>query len=74
MFDPTDAPLLEIKRTDATTQIAKRAYELYEQHGHLDGQADQDWLQAEQEIRKINLVNNWREPRLCGTTYRACHR
>ena len=37
---------------DLTPQIAKRAYELYEQHGHQDGQATQDWSQAEQEIRK----------------------
>lgn len=52
VFDPTDAPLLERKQTDSPAQIARRAYELYEQHGHLDGKADQDWLQAEQEIRK----------------------
>jgi hypothetical protein len=37
---------------DLTPQIAKRAYELYEQHGHQDGHATQDWAQAEQEIRK----------------------
>ncbi len=52
VFDPTDAPLLERKTTDATAQIARRAYELYELRGHRDGQADQDWLQAELEIRK----------------------
>ena len=33
-------------------QIAKRAYELYEQEGHEAGHADQDWLKAEQEIQK----------------------
>jgi H+-transporting ATPase len=38
--------------SDVTPQIAKRAYELYEQHGHQDGHATQDWAQAEQEIRK----------------------
>ena len=37
---------------DVTPKIAKRAYELYEQHGHRDGQAPQDWLEAESEIRK----------------------
>ncbi len=37
---------------DVTPQIARRAYELYEQRGRYDGQADQDWLQAEREIRK----------------------
>jgi magnesium-transporting ATPase (P-type) len=37
---------------DLTPQIAQRAYELYEQHGHQDGHATRDWAQAEQEIRK----------------------
>jgi len=35
-----------------TPQIAKRAYELYEQRGRQDGGAVQDWRQAEREIRK----------------------
>ena len=37
---------------DLTPQIARRAYALYEQHGHQDGHATQDWAEAEQEIRK----------------------
>ncbi|VVC85450.1 plasma-membrane proton-efflux P-type ATPase [Sideroxydans sp. CL21] len=37
---------------DLRSQIATRAYELYEHHGRSDGHADQDWLQAESEIRK----------------------
>ena len=37
--------------SDVTPQIAKQAYELYEQQGRHDGHADQDWLQAEREIR-----------------------
>ena len=37
---------------DSQKQIAKRAYELYEQHGHQDGHTKQDWLQAEREIQK----------------------
>jgi H+-transporting ATPase len=59
IFDPTAAPLLVKKQVDTkpppvdmTTQIAKRAYELFEQHGHQDGHAVEDWGQAEQEIRK----------------------
>ena len=52
VFDPTAAPLLGKTPADVTPQIARRAYELYEQHGHHDGHADQDWLQAEREIRK----------------------
>ena len=38
---------------DMTPQIAKRAYELYEQRGHQDGQALQDWTKAEQEVPKV---------------------
>ncbi len=38
--------------SDLTSQIAKRAYELYEQRGRRDGQAGQDWLEAESEVRK----------------------
>ena len=52
VFDPAAAPLLVRKPTDVTAQIAKRAYELYEQRGRRDGQADRDWLQAEREIQK----------------------
>jgi Protein of unknown function (DUF2934) len=37
---------------DLTTRIATRAYELYEQRGRRQGRADQDWLEAEREIRK----------------------
>ena len=40
------------KRVNMTPQIAKRAYELYEQRGRQDGRAVQDWEQAEREIRK----------------------
>ena len=39
------------KKPDVTPQIAKRAYELYEQRGRQDGRAAQDWGQAEREIR-----------------------
>jgi H+-transporting ATPase len=52
VFDPTKAPLLAKKPVDVTPQIATRAYELYEQRGRRDGQAGQDWLEAEREIRK----------------------
>ncbi len=40
------------KPVDMTQQIAKRAYELYEKRGRQDGQATQDWAEAEHEIRK----------------------
>jgi hypothetical protein len=40
------------KPVNVTRQIAKRAYELYEQRGRQDGRASQDWLEAEREVRK----------------------
>jgi H+-transporting ATPase len=39
------------KPADVTPQIARRAYQLYEQRGRQDGRAAEDWGQAEQEIR-----------------------
>jgi H+-transporting ATPase len=52
IFDPTKAPLLAKKPLGLTPQIAKRAYELYEQRDRQDGRAVQDWEKAEREIRK----------------------
>jgi hypothetical protein len=40
------------KQVDLGPQIANRVYEIYEERGHHDGQADQDWLEAEIETRK----------------------
>ena len=52
IFDPTATPLLAKEAPDdLTPQIAKRAYELYEQEGRREGHAVSDWLQAEQEVR-----------------------
>ena len=52
ILDPTAAPLLVKQPIDATPQIAKRAYQLYERRGRRGGNAVRDWLQAEQEIRR----------------------
>jgi H+-transporting ATPase len=67
IFDPVKKrkPNLERKvgsnpentTSDLTPQIAKRAYELYEQRGRKEGLADQDWSQAEEEIRKDEKHN-----------------
>jgi H+-transporting ATPase len=51
IFDPTKAPLLAKEPLDLTPQIASRAYELYQQRVQGESQADQDWLEAEREIR-----------------------
>jgi len=48
IFDPVKAQ----SPPDLKPQIAQRAYELYEQEGHHDGHAVQDWKKAEREIRK----------------------
>jgi H+-transporting ATPase len=52
IFDPTGTPLLSKKSVDLTPQIAKRAYELYQERVHGESQADQDWHEAEREIRQ----------------------
>jgi len=36
--------------SDIEERIRRRAYDLYEQHGRVDGLALDDWLQAEREI------------------------
>jgi H+-transporting ATPase len=52
IFDPTKAPLLAKKPpADLRSQIAARAYDLYQQRVHGESQADQDWLEAERETR-----------------------
>ena len=38
-----------IALTDSAVQT--RAYELYELHGRIDGRAEQDWYQAENDLR-----------------------
>jgi H+-transporting ATPase len=52
IFDPAAAPLLVRNPADWKQLVSSRAYELYEQGGHRAGDADQDWLQAEREVRK----------------------
>ena len=57
IFDPTKAPLLARKPLDLAPRIAARAYDLYEHRGRADGQASQDWLEAEREIRNDDARN-----------------
>jgi H+-transporting ATPase len=52
IFDPTKVPLLARKPpVDLTSQIASRAYELYQERVRGESKQDQDWLQAERETR-----------------------
>jgi H+-transporting ATPase len=48
IFDPVKTRI----SSNLTPQIAKRAYEMYEQRGRHEGQASKDWHDAEQEILK----------------------
>jgi H+-transporting ATPase len=57
IIDPTKAPLLAKRPLDLTPQIAARAYELYEQRVRGESQQDQDWIEAEREIRKDQAVH-----------------
>ena len=41
---------VELANTDHQEQIRKRAYELYEQRGRVDGFDEQDWFTAESEM------------------------
>ncbi len=51
--DAKAAPMPDAKTpSDLTPQIAKRAYELYEERARKDAPAVQDWEKAEREIRK----------------------
>jgi hypothetical protein len=38
-------------------KIEKRAYELYEQRGRKDGFHEQDWIEAENEVRVKSGIN-----------------
>jgi hypothetical protein len=40
---------------DLKPEIATRAYELFEKRGRVDGQAIQDWAEAEREISKEHV-------------------
>jgi len=51
IFDPTNASSIIKTPLDPMPQVATRAYELYEQQGHREGHAVENWRQAEREIR-----------------------
>ncbi|MEO6816414.1 MAG: plasma-membrane proton-efflux P-type ATPase [Edaphobacter sp.] len=51
ILDPTKPPLLSKEKADLSPQIAMQAYELYQARVRGESQADQDWLEAEREVR-----------------------
>ncbi len=40
-------------KSESAESIRKRAYELYEQRGHIDGYELEDWLQAQAEVKAV---------------------
>jgi hypothetical protein len=51
-YNPPDAGAQPSSTVDADA-IARRAYEIYESRGRIDGRDVEDWLQAERELRSI---------------------
>lgn len=43
-------------KSGSEESIRKRAYQLYEQRGHIDGHELEDWLQAEAEVREMAVA------------------
>jgi H+-transporting ATPase len=54
ILDPVGVPLLGRKSLDLRPQITAQAYRLYQQRVHGESQQDQDWLEAEREVRQAN--------------------
>lgn len=48
----TTKPLAVIRPVDREEEIRQRAYELFEARGGEEGRELEDWLQAEEEIRR----------------------
>ena len=40
------------------SEIARKAYELYQERGGEHGLADDDWFRAEQEVRRLREARN----------------
>jgi H+-transporting ATPase len=60
ILDPTKGSLLSREpkpqeTKDLRPEIATRAYELFEKRGRADGQATEDWTEAEREIEKEHV-------------------
>ena len=44
----------DFSHSELESIIRRRAYELYEQRGFVDGNELDDWLEAEEEIRELS--------------------
>jgi hypothetical protein len=52
ILDPPKPSLPAKPAQDLKPEIETRAYELFEKRGRTDGQATEDWTEAEREIEK----------------------
>jgi hypothetical protein len=48
---PQDSAKSNGSATLSDSAVRARAYQLYETHGRIDGRAEQDWYQAEADLR-----------------------
>ena len=46
----TDLQEIDLQEIDLREEVRRRAYQIYEERGGLNGSALQDWLQAEAEV------------------------
>jgi len=53
MPEPARAKVPPIETLSLEERIRRRAYELYVQQGNQSGSELDDWLQAEEEIRRV---------------------
>ena len=53
MPEPARAKVPSIETLSLEERIRRRAYELYVQRGNQSGSDLDDWLQAEEEIRRV---------------------
>jgi len=58
ILDPTGVPLLAKKHTDYRAEIAKEAYELFQQRARGESQQDQEWLEAERSVQAQHSVHS----------------
>jgi H+-transporting ATPase len=51
ILDPSALPLLAKKPADLGPEISKEAYELYQERARGESQQNQDWLEAERQVK-----------------------
>ena len=57
---------MPIRREPTNEEIAARAYEIYEQHGRVEGRAIEDWLEAKAELEAAEAAAESEDAGLLG--------